>query len=240
MFHLIALLWRPARASSWTSLGTTTPLFAAADTGPYGRQPYTQQRLTGQAVLDPFVINVLSAGFPEIGLMSQTRGWPFHSCDVTERLTRAQVEGKVLISSFIAPLHCTLFRSWESLTASDRFFTDVAALGATGVVSVMPMFGTRFACAATYSKHAPGVPPGGIPYFCISKLSFAAIQSAIASYAVGVLLLNSNQTAIAATPIVVGSVDLVHDWVPLDHLRSTGSYLYFVLLFVWSCAIVKF
>jgi hypothetical protein len=86
----------------------------------------------------------------------------YNSCDIKERMSRNQTQGKIVIGANLFLSKCAL------LHGVDSYFTGAAELGAIGVIILLPQFGTRNACSTKFSRGSPGVPPGGIPYFCIN------------------------------------------------------------------------
>ena len=184
---LMATVLSSARAS-WliTSDGIRHHLLAAADSGPYGPQPFEQQTLSGEVVIDPQVLSLVATVStdtipmtPTVGLAEQSQ-FMYNSCDIRERMNHSQTQGKILIGANLFLSKCAL------LYGIDNYFTGAAELGAVGVIILMPQFGTRHACSNKFSRNHPRAPPGGIPYFCINPSSSETaplILSALIAYA---------------------------------------------------------
>ena len=253
---LAASVLSSALASTFRSLtGREYTFLAAADSAGYGPQPFELQTLSGEIVVDPFLLSMINNGsngysgwfqlVPNVSLGEQAE-FLFNSCLISERMARVQVQGRIVLTSPLNLLKCAISRSIDS------FFVDIAALGAIGVVSVMPEFGTRYTCSTKYSDGRAGVPPGNIPYFCIdigdvrSGVQVAAGSgSRVEEAALFGFFLNAFRIAalgkpLYTEPIVAGYISLEHDWVPLDHLRSPGAYAYFLLLAAWASGVSLF
>ena len=130
----------------------------------------------------------------------------------------------------------------------DAVMFDFAELGAAGVLTIylddsapIARFGTRWLCQNKFSKGlfaSVRTTQAGIPHFCANDNTFA--HSLLTSWAFSALQLTQLRQFTIATAVPIGNISLFHDWVPLEGVRSTGFYVYFLFLAVGNGGIVIF
>ena len=201
-----------------------TPMVAAAHSGDYGPQPYREQSLVGELVVDPYIF-ALSAPLRALGLAIDDVQV---GCHPQSHLTRAQIEGKVVLVSISNLYVCTLHER------VDATFVELAALGATGILLLLPEYGTRDLCSISYGgvwgEFGPNVPQPKVPVFCINLgnnfvaellgVYFLATSALVAQNGTSWHLPDGN----ASAPLILGEVALKHDDVPIEALRSDAFY----------------
>ena len=228
------------------SLGNSTAptdFIVAAHSGVYGPQPFAEQTLSGEMIVDVYI----GAVAQDLKLIGLTVDSIQTLCHPLSRMTRAQVEGKIVLVAATNLIACTLNQH------QDPYFVELAALGAKGVLLILPEYGTRAVCALTFggqwATFGPNVPSPKLPVFC-TNLGQDFVAQVVTTYFI------TTQVAAATLPdfwhlpdgnasasLVVADVDLRHDPVPLDRVRSNGLYygffvpsaVYAVLLFGYTC-----
>ena len=202
------------------SAPTSYSFIAAAATSEYAPQPWSA--LTGELILDPGTLMFFlpPQQLPAFGINPQAAFAESYLCNARNRLTPAQVQGKIVVVGI--PTTTTCYLAYDV----DELFASMKAMGAKGLLGVASTtFGTRSACSQRFSKWAPNVPPGRIPYFCFNDAqTFEALLS-VARAA------QSNLPGSALADITLGHVTLQNDPVPISFMQSSGFYVFFCLLF---------
>ena len=125
---------------------------------------------------------------------------------------------------------------------------EFGELGAAGVLTIylddeapIARFGTRWLCQQKFTMgifKSAKTTQAGVPHFCSNDVTVAtALLNSWAGSATQLTQLGQFTTAPA---VPIGTLNLVHDSVPLESVRSTGFYVFFLLLAIWSGALVTF
>jgi len=258
-------------------------IFSGDSTGAYGRQPFAEQVIDAEFVIDPWLVAMAEEFIPTefahlqptvyLNLTRQVPGgcfkdntvpasggygtepcYPegagsmlsadgdgfcscpskdflFASCDLTERMTREMVTGKVLAVPAAHMQLCSIARG------IDDYFSQASSLGAVAVAALVFFWGSRFACSTIYSPN-PAPPEPRMPVFC-SRIDLEGVATAaLLEYVQEANRLHSQGLSLTQVPIVIGRCYLKHDGVPIDIFLSTGYYAFHMILFVVLCLII--